>query len=235
MAKFFINRPIVAMVISILMVIIGVVSLLGLPTAQYPDIIPPEIQVTATYPGADANTLEQSVTTPLEQQISGVDRMSYMASTSANNGMATITVTFDVGTNPDTDQILTQLRTSQAAPQLPAEVNTSGLVVQKSLSSPLMFISLFSPDNSRDDVFLSNYAFINMVDELTRLPGVARVQTFGGGQYAMRVWIKPDQLAKLGVSVSQIISAIQAQNRVNPAGKIGGRPVPPVRNSPSPS
>ncbi len=227
MAKFFINRPIVAMVISILMVIIGVVSLLGLPTAQYPDIIPPEIQVTATYPGADANTLEQSVTTPLEQQISGVDRMSYMASTSANNGMATITVTFDVGTNPDTDQILTQLRTSQAAPQLPAEVNTSGLVVQKSLSSPLMFISLFSPDNSRDDVFLSNYAFINMVDELTRLPGVARVQTFGGGQYAMRVWIKPDQLAKLGVSVSQIISAIQAQNRVNPAGKIGGRPVPP--------
>lgn len=226
MAKFFINRPIVAMVISILMVIIGTVALLGLPTAQFPDIIPPEIQVTGIYPGADANTLEQSVTTPLEQSISGVDQMEYMSSTSANNGMATITVTFDVATDPNVDQILTQLRTSQAAAQLPAEVNTSGLTVQKSLNSPLMFVSLYSPDNSRDDVFLSNYAFINMVDELTRIRGVARVQTFGGGQYAMRIWIKPDQLAKLGVTVPQIVNAVQTQNRVNPAGKLGGRPVP---------
>ncbi len=226
MSKFFINRPIVAMVISILMVIVGAISLLSLPTAQFPDIIPPEIQVTAMYPGADAQTLEQSVTTPLEQQISGVDNMDYMSSTSANNGAATITVTFNLATDPNVDQVLTQLRTSQAASQLPAEVNASGLLVQKSLNSPLMFVSIYSPDNSRDDVFLANYAYINMVDELTRVKGVARVQAFGGGQYAMRIWIKPDQLAKLGVTVPEIISAIQAQNRVNPAGKIGGRPSP---------
>jgi len=226
MSKFFINRPIVAMVISILMVIVGVVALVGLPTAQFPDIIPPEIMITAMYPGADAKTLEQSVTTPLEQQISGVDNMEYMSSTSSNNGTSTITVTFDIATDPNIDQVLTQLRTSQAASQLPAEVNTSGLTVQKSLNSPLMFISIFSPDNSRDDVFLSNYAYINLVDELTRVKGVARVQTFGGGQYAMRIWIKPDQLAKLGVTVPDIISAIQSQNRVNPAGKLGGRPAP---------
>lgn len=226
MSKFFINRPIVAMVISILMVIVGTVALLGLPTAQFPDIIPPEIMITAMYPGADAQTLEQSVTTPLEQQISGVDSMAYMSSTSSNNGISTITVTFDISTDPNIDQVLTQLRTSQAASQLPAEVNTSGLTVQKSLNSPLMFISIYSPDNSRDDVFLSNYAYINLVDELTRVKGVARVQTFGGGQYAMRIWIKPDQLAKLGVTVPEIVSAVQSQNRVNPAGKIGGRPAP---------
>jgi HAE1 family hydrophobic/amphiphilic exporter-1 len=214
------------MVISIIMVVVGVVALRGLPTAQFPDIIPPEMVVTAIYPGADAKTLEQSVTTPLEQQISGVDNMDYMSSTSANNGTSTITVTFDLKTNPDIDQVLTQLRTSQAASQLPAEVNTSGLTVQKSMASPLMFVSIYSPDNSLDDVYLSNYAYINLVDELTRVKGVARVQTFGGGQYAMRIWIKPDQLAKLGVTASDIIAAVQSQNRVNPSGKLGGRPVP---------
>ncbi len=215
------------MVISILMVIVGIVALLGLPTAQFPDIIPPEIQVVAMYPGADANTLEQSVTTPLEQQISGVDNMDYMSSTSANNGSATITVTFNVATDPNVDQVLTQLRTAQAASQLPAEVNTSGLIIQKSLMSPLMFVSIFSPDNSRDEVFLSNYAYINLMDELTRVKGVARVQAFGGGQYAMRIWVKPDQLAKLHVTVPDLVQAVQMQNRVNPAGKLGGRPAPP--------
>lgn len=224
MSQFFINRPIVAMVISIVMVIVGAVALLSLPTAQFPDIVPPEILVSATYPGADAMTLEQSVATPLEQQISGVDNMDYMSSTSANNGITTITVNFGVGTDPNIDQVLTQLRTSQAASQLPAEVNTSGLTVQKSQSSPMMFISLYSPNNSYDDIFLSNYAYINLVDELSRVKGVARVQAFGGGQYAMRCWVKPDQLAKLGVTVPQILSAIQTQNRVNPAGKLGGRP-----------
>lgn len=226
MARFFIGRPIVAMVISILMVIIGTVALFSLPTAQFPDIVPPEIMVTAIYPGADAKTLEQSVTTPLEQQISGVDNMAYMSSTSANNGSATITVNFDIKTDPNIDQVLTQLRTSQAASQLPAEVNTTGLTVQKSLSSPLMFVSIYSPNNTYDDVFLANYAYINLVNELTRVKGVARVQSFGGGQYAMRIWIKPDQLAKLGVTVPDIINAVQSQNRVNPAGRLGGRPAP---------
>ena len=226
MAKFFIDRPIVAMVISILMVIVGMVSMLGLPTAQFPDIVPPEIQVQAIYPGADAQTLEQSVATPIEQQLSGVDNMNYMYSTSANNGQTSVTVDFDVKTDPNIDQVLAQLRTSQATPQLPAQVNTAGVTVQKSLSAPLMLIDLYSPHSTYDGIFLANYGYINLVDELTRVTGIARVQVFGAGQYSMRCWVKPDQLAKLGVTVPQIIQAIQTQNTVNPSGKIGGEPVP---------
>jgi multidrug efflux pump len=226
MSKFFINRPIVAIVIAILMVLVGFVSMLSLPIAQFPEIIPPEILVQATYPGADAETLEESVATPLEAQISGVDNMSYMYSVNANNGQTRITVDFDIGTDPNIDQVLTQLRTSQAQSQLPAQVNTSGLVVQKSLSSPLLLISLSSPGGSYDSVFLANYAYINLVDELTRVPGVARVQVFGAGQYAMRCWVNPDRLAKLQVTVPQIVAALQSQNNVNPAGQIGGEPAP---------
>src|SRR5277367_3652926 len=226
MSKFFINRPIVAMVISIVMVIIGVVSMLGLPTAQFPDIVPPEIQVQATYPGADAGTLEQAVATPIEQQLSGVDNMNYMYSTNANNGQTTITVNFDIKTDPNIDQVLTDLRESQAVSQLPAAVNTAGVVVQKSLTAPLMLVDLYSPKGTYDNIFLANFAYINLVDELTRVPGIARVQVFGAGQYAMRVWVKPDQLAKLNVTVPQIVNAIQIQNTVNPAGKVGGEPVP---------
>src|SRR6204780_2439319 len=226
MAKFFIDRPIVAIVISIVMVIVGVVSMLQLPTAQFPNIAPPEIQVTAIYPGADAQTLEQAVATPIEQQLSGVDNMNYMYSTNANNGQTTITVDFDIKTDPNIDQVLTQLRTSQATPQLPAQVNTAGVTVQKSLAGPLMLIDLYSPRSTYDGIFLANYAYINLVDELTRVPGIARVQVFGSGPYAMRCWVKPDQLAKLGVTVPQIIQAIQTQNTVNPAGKVGAEPVP---------
>jgi HAE1 family hydrophobic/amphiphilic exporter-1 len=226
MSKFFINRPIVAMVIAILMVIVGLVSMLTLPTAQFPDIVPPEIQVQATYPGADAKTLEESVATPIEQQLSGVDNMNYMYSTNANNGQTTITVNFDVKTNPNIDQVLTDLRESQAVSQLPAQVNTAGVIVQKSQTAPLMLIDLYSPKGTYDSTFLANYAYINLTDELNRVPGVARVQVFGAGQYAMRCWVKPDQLAKLGVTVPQIIQAINTQNSVNPAGQIGGEPVP---------
>ncbi len=227
MSKFFINRPIVAMVIAILMVVIGLVSALALPVAQFPSIVPPEIMVAAIYPGADAQTLEQSVATPLEEQISGVDNMNYMYSVNSSSGQTQITVDFDVNTDPNIDQVLTQLRTSQAQPQLPAQVNTSGLIVQKSLSAPLMLVSLYSPKGSYDNTFLANYAYINLIDELTRVPGIARVQVFGAGQYAMRCWVKPDQLAKLHVTVPQIVQALQAQNAVNPAGQIGGEPVPP--------
>src|SRR5580700_1343408 len=227
MAKFFIDRPIVAMVISILMVIVGVVSMLGLPTAQFPNIVPPEIQVQALYPGADAETLEQSVATPIEQQMSGVDNMSYMYSTNANNGQTTLIVDFDVKTDPNIDQVLTQLRTSQATSQLPAAVNTAGVTVQKSLTAPLMLVDLYSPKSTYDGIFLANYAYINLIDELTRVPGIARVQVFGAGQYAMRAWVKPDQLAKLQITVPQIIQALQTQNTVNPAGQVGGEPVPP--------
>ncbi len=226
MANFFIRRPIVAMVIAILMVILGVVSMLRLPTAQFPNIAPPEIQVKATYPGADAETVEQSVATPIEQQMSGVDNMAYMYSTNANNGATTLTVNFDVKTDPNTDQILAQMRTNQANSQLPVDVVNYGVTVQKSTSAPLMVVNLFSPKGSYDNIFLANYAFINLNDQMTRVPGIASVTVFGAGQYAMRCWVKPDRLAKLGVTVPEIIKAIQSQNTVNPAGQIGGEPVP---------
>ena len=225
-SKFFIRRPIVAMVIAILMVIGGFVSLLTLPTAQFPNIVPPEILVQATYPGADAKTLEQAVATPIEQQMNGVDNMNYMQSTNASNGVTQLTVDFDVATNSDTDQILSQLRVDQAQSQLPTQVEQAGLTVQKSLSSPLMLIAIASPNATYDGTFLANYAYINLVDDVTRVKGVARVQVFGAGQYALRVWVNPDQLARLGVTVPQITQALQTQNTVNPSGQIGGEPVP---------
>jgi hydrophobic/amphiphilic exporter-1 (mainly G- bacteria), HAE1 family len=225
MSKFFIGRPIVAIVIAILTVIVGVVCLLTLPTAQYPNIVPPEIQVQALYPGADAKTLTEAVATPLEQQMNGVDNMLYMYSVNANNGQSTVYVDFDVKTNPDTDQVLSQLRVSQTQSQLPPQVNTAGVTVLKSFTSPLMLIGLSSPDKRYSSEFLTNYAIINLQDELTRVPGVSRVQVFGG-QYALRVWVDPDLLAKLGVTATDVINAIQTQNNVNPAGQIGGEPIP---------
>jgi HAE1 family hydrophobic/amphiphilic exporter-1 len=226
MARFFINRPIVAMVIAILMVIVGAVSIFSLPTAQFPNIVPPEILVRATYVGADAQTVEQSVATPIEQQMSGVDNMNYMYSTNANNGQMSLTVDFDVKTDPNIDQVLTQLRSSQAAAQLPADVTNNGITVQKSLAAPLMVVALYSPKGTYDSTFIANYANINLVDQITRTPGIGTVTVFGAGQYALRCWVRPDQLAKLGVTVPQIISAIQSQNTVNPAGQIGSEPVP---------
>ncbi|MEN6438750.1 MAG: multidrug efflux RND transporter permease subunit [Syntrophobacter sp.] len=226
MAKFFINRPIVAMVISILMVIIGLVAMSGLPTAQFPNIVPPEIQVKATYVGADAQTVEQSVATPIEQQMSGVDNMNYMYSINANNGQMTLYVNFDVKTDPNTDQILTQMRQSQAESQLPSDVRNYGVTVQKSTSAPLIMFALYSPNGTYDDIFLSNYSYININDQMTRVKGIASIQVFGAGQYSMRFWVKPDQLAKLNITIPEIINAIQAQNNVNPAGQIGAEPVP---------
>ncbi len=214
------------MVIAILMVIIGAVSVTTLPVAQFPDIVPTEILVQATYPGADAKTLEQSVATPLEQQITGVDNMSYMYSVNASSGLTEIFVDFNVKTNPDIDQVLTQLRTSQASSQLPAEVTTGGVTVQKSETAPMMLFPIFSPHGTYDALYLSNYCYINLVDEITRVKGVSRVQVFGAGQYALRIWVKPDKLASLGITVPNIVSAINAQNTVNPAGQIGGEPIP---------
>jgi HAE1 family hydrophobic/amphiphilic exporter-1 len=226
MANFFIRRPIVAIVISILMVLMGVVAMRRLPTAQFPNIAPPEVQVKATYPGADAVTVEQSVATPIEQQMSGVDNMNYMYSNNANNGQITLTVNFDIKTDPSTDQILAQMRTNQANSQLPVDVVNYGVTVQKSTAAPLMLINLYSPHGTYDNVFLANYSYINLNDQLTRVPGIASVTVFGAGQYAMRCWVKPDRLAKMGVTVPEIIKVIQAQNTVNPAGQIGGEPVP---------
>src|SRR5882762_5420603 len=227
MSKFFINRPIVAMVISIVLVIVGAITILSLPIAQFPNIAPPEIQVLATYVGADAQTLEQAVATPIEQQMSGVDNMNYMYSLNATgNSNTTLIVNFDIKTDPNTDLILTQARETQAASQLPADVNNYGVTVQKSVTSPLMLVSLYSPHGTYDAKFLANYAYINLRDPITRSQGIGNVQIFGAGQYAMRLWVKPDQLAKLGITVPEIVSAIQAQNTVNPAGKAGGEPAP---------
>ena len=194
MSKFFIRRPIVAIVIAILTVVIGTVSLLTLPTSQYPNIVPTEILVTATYPGADAKTVAQAVSTPIEQQMNGVDNMIYMDSVSANNGVVQLFVDFDVKTDPNIDQVLAQLRVDQAQSQLPAQVTVAGLTVQKALTSPLMLVSVNSPGGKLSQDFLTNYAIINLQDQIARVKGVSRVQVFGG-QYALRVWVQPDKLA----------------------------------------
>ncbi|MGA2751944.1 MAG: efflux RND transporter permease subunit, partial [Verrucomicrobiota bacterium] len=227
MSKFFINRPIVAMVISIIMVIVGLVTMLSLPIAQFPKVVPPEIFIQADYVGADAQTIEESVATPIEQQMSGVDNMNYMYSVNANNGLMRLFVNFDLKTDPNIDHVLTQLRYAQAEPQLPSDVRNYGVTVQKSLSAPFMILALNSPKGSRGAEFLANYAYINLSDPLSRVAGVSQVTVFGAGQYAMRIWVKPDQLAKLNITVPEIISAVNSQNTVNPAGKIGGRPTPP--------
>ncbi len=227
MSKFFINRPIVAMVISILMVIVGAVTITTLPVALFPNIAPPEVQVVATYVGADAQTIEQSVATPIEQQMSGVDNMNYMYSlNSTADGVMRLIVDYDVKTDPNTDLILTQIRATQAASQLPFDVTNFGVTVQKTVTAPLMLITLYSPNGTYDARFLSNYAYINLADQITRLYGIGSVQVFGAGQYAMRLWVKPDQLAKLAITVPEIVAAIQSQNTVNPAGQVGSEPAP---------
>src|SRR5438067_10408668 len=226
MSKFFIHRPIVAMVIAILMVIVGAITIAQLPVAQFPAIAPPEVMIQANYVGADSQTVEQSVATPIEQQMSGVDNLNYMYSLNDANGQMTMIVDFDVKTDPNTDLILTQMRQTQAASQLPADVTNYGVTVQKSVTAPLMVIGIYSPHGTYNTEFLANYSWINLNDQLTRSPGIGNVQVFGAGQYAMRRWGKPDQLAKLGITVPEIVSAIQVQKTVNPAGQIGGAPTP---------
>lgn len=227
MSKFFIQRPIVAMVIAILTVIVGAAIIVQLPVSQFPQIAPPEVQIRATYVGADSQTIEQSVATPIEQQLSGVDNLNYMYSLNAGgSGQMTMIVNFDVKSDPNADLMLTQMRQTQAASQLPQDVTNFGVTVQKSVTAPLMVMGIYSPKGTYDAKFLANYAYINLNDQLTRVPGIGNVQVFGAGQYAMRLWIKPDQLAKLGITVPEIVSAIQAQNAVNPAGQLGGAPAP---------
>jgi hydrophobic/amphiphilic exporter-1 (mainly G- bacteria), HAE1 family len=227
MSKFFINRPIVAIVIAILMVIVGAVTIASLPVAQFPNIAPAEIRLQATYTGADALALEQAVDTPIEEQINGVDNMTYMYSLNATaNTQTTIFVDFDLKTDPNTDLLLTQSREQLATGQLPPEVNAYGIALKKSTTAPLMLIAVSSPHGTYDATFLANYAYINLNDPVARLYGVGQTQIFGAGQYAMRLWVKPDQLAKLGITITDIANAIQAQNTVNPAGQVGGEPAP---------
>jgi multidrug efflux pump len=226
MSRFFVRRPIVAIVIAIVTVLGGLVAMGRLPVAMFPDIVPPQIMVTATYTGADAITAEQSVATPLEQQMNGVDDMLYMQSTNANDGTMQLTVTFDIDTNPNIDQVNVQNRMAQAQPNLPTDVNQYGLTMRKITGLPMMLVSLYSPNKTYDALFLANYANINIVDALYRVPGVGEVRIFGAGDYAMRVWVKPDRLATMGLTVPDLANAIQQQSSVNPSGQVGGAPGP---------
>src|SRR5574342_723165 len=202
MGNFFIRRPIVAMVISIVTVIVGGVALTRLPVAQYPEIVPPLIQVTTTYVGANALDVEQTVATPIEQQVNGVERSIYLQSTNANDGTLKLEVSFEVGSDLDIDNVLTQNRVSQATPSLPVDVKNYGVNVKKSLSFPLLLVTLPSPSGAYDSNFLSNYALININDQLARIPGVGQVLLFGWSDYAMRIWVRPDRLKALGLTVT---------------------------------
>jgi HAE1 family hydrophobic/amphiphilic exporter-1 len=225
MSRFFIDRPIVAIVISILMVIVGAITVVSLPVAQFPNIAPPEIKVAATYPGADAESLEKAVATPMEQQINGVDHMDYMYSLNSTNSSGTsLYVNFDLKTDPNQDLLLTQSRQQLANGQLPPEVNQVGIDVKKSLTSPMILISIYSPNGTHDAKWLSNFGYINLKEPIARAYGVGQTQIFGIGEYAMRIWVKPDQLAKLGVTVNEVANAVQTQNTVNPGGQVGAEP-----------
>ena len=227
MSKFFINRPIVAMVIAIFFLIAGAVMVFRLPVAQFPEIVPPKIQTTAVYTGADALTVEQSVATPIEEQVNGAKNMIYMQSINGDDGTMTLQANFEVGTDVDLDQVQVQNRLSQALSSLPSAVSNYGLTTQQTVGLPLLVFAITSPHRTWDQTFLANYTSINIVDELARIPGIGQVKIFGAANYAMRVWVAPDTLAKLQLTVNDIVNAISAQNVVNPAGTIGGEPAPP--------
>src|SRR5258705_3259042 len=227
MARFFVNRPIVAMVMSIIVVLLGFVAMGRLPIAKYPEIVPPMIQVTTTFIGASATDVESSVATPLEQQINGVENMIYMKSTNANDGTLTLKVSFEVGSNLDMNNVLTQNRVSQAMPQMPQAVKNYGVSVKKALAFPLLIISIKSPRGTYDNNFLSNYATINVNDAIARIPGVGLINLFGGSDYAMRIWLRPDRIGRLGLTIPDIANAIGQQNQLMPSGQIGGPPAVP--------
>jgi len=224
MARFFVNRPIVAIVISIITVLLGVVAMSGLPISQYPEVVPPMIQVTTTFIGASATDVEASVATPLEQKINGVENMIYMKSTNANDGTLTLKVSFEVGSNLDMNNVLTQNRVSEGMPQMPQSVKNYGVSVKKALAFPLLVISIKSPKGTYDSAFLSNYTTININDAIARIQGVGQINLFGGSDYAMRVWLRPDVIGRLGVTIPDIANAISQQNQLTPAGQIGGPP-----------
>ncbi len=226
MGEFFVRRPIVAMVISIIIVILGLLALQKTPISQYPDINPPVVKITTSFTGANALNVEQAVATPIEQKVNGVEKMLYIKSINTSNGACTIEVTFDVGTNLDNANMLTQNRQNQSSPFMPSSVKQQGVVVKKSLSFPMMLITITSDNPKFDAKFLNNYASINVLDQLSRIKGVGEVALFGGSDYAMRVWLKPDVMSKLGVTVDDVKNALNSQNMISPGGKFGAEPAP---------
>src|SRR6267378_4211751 len=227
MSRFFIHRPVFAGVIAIIIVLAGLVAAKLLAVAQYPEIAPPTVLITTTYPGASAETLAKTVAAPIEEQLSGIERLSYFSSSSSSNGSLSITVTFEPGTNVDQSVFNVNNRVQIALPRLPDEVRRNGVIVQKRSFDILLVVALISPDNQRDTLFLSNFASLNVVDELKRLPGLADVTIFGARDYSMRVWVQPDKMARLGVTPSDVAAALRAQNAQYAAGKIGTEPAPP--------
>src|SRR6185437_14192196 len=226
MSKFFIERPVLANVLAILMVLIGAVALYGLPVAQYPDVVPPTVQVTTRYPGASAQTLIDTVALPIEQQVNGVEDMLYMQSTSANDGSYTLTVTFNIGTDLNFAQVLVQNRVASALASLPQAVQAQGVTVQKRSTAVLLFVTLTSPDGRYDSLYLANYATIRLKDELARLPGVGNVNVFGAGQYSMRIWLDPEKLKARSLDAQDVVQALQQQSQQVTAGQVGMPPAP---------
>ena len=225
-AKFFIERPVLANVIAVLTIILGLVALARLPVAQYPNVVPPTVQVTARYPGASAATVVRDVALPIEQKVNGVEGMIYMSSMATSDGSYTLTVTFRIGTDADKAQILVQNRVSSALTQLPQAVQAQGVQTAKRSTSILEIVALNSPDGRYDSLFLSNYATINLLDEVSRIDGVGNVSVFGAGQYAMRLWLDPQKLQARKLVPADVINAVNLQSRSTGAGQLGIPPVP---------
>ncbi|MGI9401435.1 MAG: efflux RND transporter permease subunit, partial [Rhizobiaceae bacterium] len=227
LSGFFIDRPKFAFVIAIVVVLVGVLALVSLPVAEFPELSPPQVQVTANYPGANAKVVEETVAAVIEAEVNGVEGMTYMSSKSSNDGSYTLTVTFEIGVDGDQAQVNVQNRVAITASRLPEEVNRQGVTTKKQSTSMLMVVAVYSPEDTYDDIFLSNYASINIKDTLARVPGVAQVSILGARDYGMRIWLQPDRLTSLGLTATEVINSIRDQNIQASPGTVGAEPAPP--------